>query len=80
MSIDADGNYVEETLSGKVTGHGTAVMKGAKDCFTPAMSKDGEHCWTSKRLKIGQSMLSVSDKGERLKVTRIKYIPMKMQG
>jgi hypothetical protein len=79
MSIDAHGNYIEETLGGKVTGQGTAVMKGTKDCFTPFMSKDREHCWTSKPLTIGQSMLSVSDKGERLKVTRIKYIPMKMR-
>ena len=77
MSIDTHGNYIEETLGGKVTGHGTARMKGQKDCFTPVMSKDGEHCWTSKPLRIGQSMLSVSDKGERLKVTRIKYVPMK---
>jgi hypothetical protein len=78
MSIDADGKYIEKTVGGKLMGHGTAVMKGPKDCFTPFMSKDGEHCWTSQPLKIGQSMVSVSDKGERLTVTRIKYMPLSM--
>jgi len=78
MSIDTHGNYIEKTVGGKLMGHGTAVMKGAKDCFTPFMSKDGEHCWTSKPLKIGQSMISVSDKGEKLRVKRVRYIPLSM--
>ena len=72
MSIERSGRYTETTASGKVVGRGTARMKGAKDCFTPVNSKDGEHCWTSQTLKVGQSMISVSDKGERLKVTRVK--------
>jgi hypothetical protein len=72
MSIDRSGHYIETTATGKVVGRGTARMKGAKDCFTPVKSKDGEHCWTSQSLKVGQSLVSISDKGERLKVTRIK--------
>ena len=72
MSIDRSGHYTETTASGKVVGRGTARMKGAKDCFTPLKSKDGEHCWTSQPLEVGQSMISISDKGEKLKVTRVK--------
>ena len=72
MSIDHSGHYTETTTNGKVVGRGTATMKGAKDCFTPVKSTDGEHCWTSEPLEVGQSMISISDKGERLKVTRVK--------
>ena len=72
MSIDRSGHYTETTAGGKVVGRGTARMKGTKDCFTPVKSKDGEHCWTSQPLKVGQSMISISDKRERLKVTRVK--------
>ena len=72
MAIDRSGHYTETTARGKVVGRGTARMKGAKDCFTPVKSKDGEHCWTREALKVGQSMISISDKGERLKVTRVK--------
>ena len=77
-SIDASGNYIENALSGKHVDHGTSVMKGSKACFTSAMTKDGEMCWTTKPTRIGQSMNTVSDKGEKLKVTRVKYVPMSM--
>ena len=77
-SIDANGNYIENAVSGKHIDHGTAVMKGGKACFTSAMTKDGEMCWTTKPVKIGQSMVTTNDKGEKLKVTRVKYVPMSM--
>lgn len=78
-SIDADGNYIENTVSGKHLDHGTAAVKGDKMCFTSKMGQ-GTDCWTAKALRIGQSMLSVSDKGEKLRVTRVKYTPLKMPG
>jgi hypothetical protein len=44
------------------------------------MTKEGEVCWTTPRyaLKIGQSFVAKSDKGEKLRVTRVKYLPLKM--
>ena len=75
-SIDADGNYVENALSGKHIDHGTAVMKDGKACFTSAMIKDGEVCWTTHPVRIGHAMLTTSDKGQKLKVTRVAYKPM----
>ena len=77
-SIDASGNYIANTVDGKHLDHGTSVMKGDKACFTSAMDKEGEVCWTTKAVKIGQSMTTTSDKGEKLKVTRVKYVPMSM--
>ncbi len=77
-SIDADGNYIENAVSGKHIDHGTAVMKGDKACFTSAMTKEGEVCWTTKPVKIGHSMVSTSDKGKKLKVTRIRYSKLSM--
>jgi hypothetical protein len=79
-TIDKDGNYIENAVSGKHIDHGTAVMKGKKACFTSAMTKEGELCWTtpSNALKPGQSFVAKSDKGRRLKVTRIKYTELKM--
>jgi len=53
-------------------------MKGNKACFTSAMSKRGELCWTTRPVKIGQSMVTTSDKGQKLKVTRVKYMPLSM--
>jgi hypothetical protein len=79
-SIDANGNYIENTVSGKHVDHGTAVMKGSKACFTSAMNKEGEVCWTTRPVSIGHSLVTRSDKGEKLKVTRIKYTPLKMPG
>lgn len=77
-SIDAAGNYIENAVSGKHIDHGTAVMKGNKVCFTSAMTKDGESCWTTAAVRIGHSMITKSDKGEKLKVTRVAYMPLKM--
>ena len=77
-SIDAKGNYIENAVSGKHVDHGTAVMKGDKACFTSAMSNDGESCWTTHPVKIGHTMLTTNDKGEKLKVTRIAYVKLSM--
>jgi len=76
-SIDASGNYIVNSGSEHVD-HGTAVMKGDKACFTSAMTKEGEDCWTTKPLGIGESMETTSDKGETLNVTRVAYTPMTM--
>ena len=75
-SIDAQGNYIENAISGKHIDHGTAVMKDGKACFTSAMNKDGESCWTTSPVKVGHSMVTKSDKGEKLKVTRIGYVKL----
>ena len=77
-SIDADGNYIENAVSGKHVDHGTAAMKDGKACFTSAMTKDGEMCWTTQPVKVGHSMVAVSDKGDKLKVTRVAYVKMSM--
>jgi len=79
-SIDADGNYITNKISGKHLDHGTAVMKDGKACFTSAMTKDGEICWTAPKyaLKIGHSFMTTSDKGEKLKVTRVAYTKLSM--
>ena len=77
-SVDADGNYIENAVSGKHIDHGTAVMKGNKACFTSAMNNDGEMCWTTHPTKIGHSMVSTNDKGKKLKVTRIAYVKLAM--
>lgn len=75
-SVDHHGNYVARTFAGKELDHGTAVMKRTKACFTSAVDTNGEVCWTTRPLNIGQSMVSTSDKGEKLKVTRVKYVAM----
>jgi hypothetical protein len=77
-SIDADGNYVENAVSGKHIDHGTGVMKDGRACFTSAMTKDGEVCWTTHPVKIGQSMKTVSNKGQKLTVTRLAYRPLQI--
>jgi hypothetical protein len=77
-SIDGDGNYIIQTIGGKHIDHGTAVMKDAKACFTSAMTKDGENCWTTATVKVGHSFHTVSDKGQKLKVTRVAYTKMSM--
>ncbi|MFL6758678.1 hypothetical protein [Sphingomonas sp.] len=75
-SIDADGNYIENSVAGKHIDHGTAVMKDDKACFTSAMTKDGEMCWTTRAVRIGHSMVTTNDKGRKLKVTRVAYVAM----
>ena len=77
-SIDANGNYIENAVSGKHIDHGTGVMKNGKACFTSAMTKEGEMCWTTHPVKIGHSMVTKNDKGRSLKVTRVAYVPMSM--
>ena len=79
-SIDADGNYIANSRAGKHLDHGTAVMKGGKPCFTSAMNKEGEICWTAPahELPIGRTFLTKSDKGEKLRVTRVLYRPLSM--
>lgn len=77
-SIDAEGNYIANTVAGKHVDHGTAVMRGGKACFTSAMTKEGEGCWTTRPVKIGQSMVTTNNKGKKLKVTRVKYVKLEM--
>lgn len=77
-SIDPDGNYITQTVGGKHVDHGTAVMKDKKACFTSAMTKDGEICWTTTPVAVGHSMKTVSDKGEKLTVHRIAYAKLSM--
>ena len=76
-SIDANGNYIANAGE-KHVDHGTGVMKDGKACFTSAMDKQGEICWTTQPVEIGQSMETTSDKGEKLTVTRVAYVPMSM--
>jgi hypothetical protein len=73
-SIDANGNYVTWAGAEHID-HGTAVDKDGKACFTSAMTKDGEMCWTDPKVEAGASGETVSDKGEKLTVKRIAYVP-----
>jgi hypothetical protein len=76
-SIDATGKYI--AVSGKEhIDHGTAVMKDGKACFTSAMDKEGETCWTDPKVAIGESGETTSDKGEKLTVKRTAYVPLTM--
>lgn len=77
-SVDAAGNFIAQSDTGKHLDHGTAVMKGDKACFTSAMTKEGEICWTTKPLKVGESLDTTSDKGEKLTVTRVAYHALSM--
>lgn len=79
-TVDTDGNYIENAVSGKHVDHGTAVMKDKMVCFTSAMTKAGELCWTAPKsaLKVGQSFVATSDKGRKLKVTRVAYVKLEM--
>jgi hypothetical protein len=55
-------------------------MKDGKACFTSAMTKEGEVCWSTpaQAVKIGHSFVTTSDKGRKLKVTRIAYTKLEM--
>ena len=76
-SVDATGKYI--TVSGKEhIDHGTAVMKGGKICETSLMNKDGEVCWTDPMIAIGGSGQTTSDKGEKLAIKRVAYVPHTM--
>ena len=74
-TVDASGNYVTWAGSEHID-HGTAVMKDGKACFTSAMNADGEMCWTDPRLEPGASGETVNDKGEKLAIKRIAYLPV----
>jgi len=74
-SIDAGGNYVAWSGDEHID-HGTAVMKDGKACFTSAMDKEGEVCWTTSPVEIDQSMDTTSDKGEKLTVKRVAFMPV----
>ena len=76
-SIDANGNYVTWAGAEHID-HGTAVDKGGKACFTSAMNKDGEMCWTDSKLEPGASGETVSDKGDKLAIKRIAYVAKTM--
>ena len=77
LSVDAAGKYI--TNSGtEHDDHGTAAMKDGKVCFTSAMNKDGEMCWTDPMVAVGASAESTSDKGEKLTVKRVAYVPLTM--
>ncbi len=74
-SVDPKGTYVASSGSEHID-HGTAVMKDGKACFTSAMTKEGEVCWTDPKLEIGASGETVSDKGEKLGIKRVAYVPI----
>ena len=76
-SIDPTGNYIS-TVGAKHEDHGTMAMKDGKACFTSAMTKDGEMCWTVVDTAIGATTETVSDKGEKLMVTRVAYVAKSM--
>lgn len=76
-SVDAAGKYIAVSGAEHID-HGTAVMKDGKACFTSAMTKDGEVCWTDPMLAEGQSGETTSDKGEKLTVKRVAYVPLTM--
>src|SRR4029078_9103789 len=63
-SIDADGNYITNKISGKHLDHGPADMKDSTACSPSAMTKDGEIFWTAPKyaLKVGHSFVTTSDK------------------
>ena len=76
-SIDASGKYIANSGTEHLD-HGTVVMKDGKACFTSAMDNEGEECWTDPKLEVGQTGETVSDKGERLTLKRVAYVPLTM--
>ena len=74
-TVDAGGAYVTWAGSEHID-HGTAVMKDGKACFTSAMNSEGEMCWTDPKLEPGASGETVNDKGEKLAIKRIAYLPV----
>ena len=77
QSIDATGNYIS-TAGAAHDDHGTYVARDNKACFTSAMNKDGEMCWTVVDTAIGATIETTSDKGEKLMVTRVAYVAKTM--
>ena len=76
-SVDAAGKYIANSGTEHMD-HGTAVMKDGKACFDSAMDKEGEVCWTDPKVAEGQSGETTSDKGEKLTVKRVAYVPLTM--
>ena len=76
-SIDAKGNYIVTSGADHID-HGTVAMKDGKACFTSAMTKEGEECWTDPKVEMGASGETVSDKGEKLALKRVAYVPKTM--
>ena len=76
-SIDASGNYIS-TVGAAHDDHGTVAMVDGKACFTSKMDKDGPNCWTVVDTAIGATTETVSDKGEKLMVTRVAYVAKTM--
>ena len=76
-SIDASGNYIATTGTEHFD-HGTMAMVDGKACFTSAMNTDGPECWTVKDTAIGGTEETTSDKGKKLMVTRVAYVPKTM--
>lgn len=74
ISIDANGAYVT-TSGAEHVDHGTVAMTDGKACFTSAMNKDGPECWTVQDTAVGSSYESTSDKGQKLTVSRVAYVP-----
>jgi hypothetical protein len=74
-TVDASGNYVAWSGDEHID-HGTAVMKDGKACFDSAMDQEGEICWTTSTVEVGQSFDTTSDKGEKLTVKRIAFTPV----
>jgi hypothetical protein len=42
------------------------------------MTKEGEVCWAAKKVEVGETQEIVSDKGEKLTVTRVAYVAKTM--
>lgn len=77
-SIDASGNYIANAGDEHVD-HGTYATVDGKQCFTSAMTDEGQVCWTAPAaIEVGESVEITSDKGEKLTVTRQEYVPMTM--
>ncbi|MEO6580372.1 MAG: hypothetical protein ABIN83_04395 [Sphingomicrobium sp.] len=77
-SIDANGDYIANAGT-KHLDHGKYAMVDGKHCFTSAMTKEGQVCWTTPaNTEVGASADITSDKGEKLTVTRQAYVAMSM--
>ena len=77
-SIDSNGNYIAESGTEHVD-HGTYQVVDGKQCFTSAMTDEGQVCWTAPAsMEIGESAEITSDKGEKLTVKRVAYVARKM--
>lgn len=74
-SIGPDGKFVTTSADGKHVDHGKAWVQDDKVCFDSEMDKEKETCWKSGHAEVGQTMEATSDKGEKLTVTRIAYVP-----